>query len=313
MVKPFIFTAFFCAGILLMSPSAIAIKIDDDQKETPPTNWCKNMPPLLFKQLAEALLNNDEYFTLSALTTSCPHSDGADTELQERIKDGLKKITVINSELDIIADQTGNPDHFNTFHRSMLKNLPLHILIKIKNQKLLVGALASGNRYWQLQQKAKAQDAGALETLDLSQKQETEMSLKLLPPEVENFKEVKALDLANNKLVVFPEVLTKLPRLERLSIASNKMLFVPAYIGQLKRLREIDLQGNKFASLPPAFGRLWDIKKITIDSKLYTNQAVQDQVQIVKSRRSTTPGARFSLEIIGRPLPSFTPFDAQKP
>lgn len=271
---------------------------------------CAQLPRLVILELIDTLLANDEYFTLSSFLSTCKRvdlnssqGDGAKTPWvvgdvrKQKIKNALKQIPLINEQLDILAKQTGNEEVFNQFHRKEFREAPLFILQNIVRARILTNALYPSSPYWVLKAMALKPEAAERTLLDLTRLKEQGISITLLPPEFKNFQDLKTLILFGQKMPLFPKVLTTLPRLETLDISNNGMVFVPSYIGDMTPLREINLKKNKFASLPASFGRLWDIKQITINTELYRNQAVADQINMIKNRRSLSIVVPLDLRI----------------
>lgn len=88
-------------------------------------------------------------------------------------------------------------------------------------------------------------------SLNLSQLELTE-----LPCEIENLRNIKALDVRKNQLVALPGELRALA-LEHLNVAENRLEQVPAVVFELTTLQTLDLSFNRFG------GRLSGLSQLT--------------------------------------------------
>ncbi|CAF5149096.1 unnamed protein product [Rotaria magnacalcarata] len=64
------------------------------------------------------------------------------------------------------------------------------------------------------------------------------------------FQYLISLNLADNDLKTFPNVICHLPRLSELNLASNHIDSIPSDIAKLQSLEILNLQSNRLSSLP---------------------------------------------------------------
>jgi Leucine-rich repeat (LRR) protein len=100
-----------------------------------------------------------------------------------------------------------------------------------------------------------------LKSLDLRNNKLSEIDLT----ELTNLKE---LDLAYNKLTSLPESIGNLTNLEKLYLRNNQLTSLPDGIENLTNLEELELTANKLETLPDWFGNLTNLKVLY----LYHNQ-----------------------------------------
>ena len=94
-------------------------------------------------------------------------------------------------------------------------------------------------------------------TIDWSQRE-----LSKLPKEIENFIQLKYLDLSKNKLQDFPSEIGKLTNLTSLDLSGNQISILPPGINKLKNLTELKWEGNPLDS----------VSKIRIETLIRNNR-----------------------------------------
>ncbi|MCH2043606.1 MAG: hypothetical protein MK212_05650, partial [Saprospiraceae bacterium] len=73
---------------------------------------------------------------------------------------------------------------------------------------------------------------------------------------IEALKNLRVLDLGNNKIRNLPEVITRLPNLYRLILRNNPIGDLPRNIGLLQKLRILDIRATGISTLPLSFHNL---------------------------------------------------------
>ncbi len=89
-----------------------------------------------------------------------------------------------------------------------------------------------------------------------------------MPNGTDNLMNLIKINLFNNKLTKFPEVLTKCDGLMQLDISSNKITDISPNIKNLVFLNEINLNKNQLTNLPYEFGELKNLKSLYIRGNL---------------------------------------------
>lgn len=92
-----------------------------------------------------------------------------------------------------------------------------------------------------------------LTILDLSNDEfsESRNTITSIPNEIQNLKNLRRLNLANNQLLEISEVLGELRNLTHLDLSNNKIKYLPSKVANLSKLESLFLDGNPFNSLPP--------------------------------------------------------------
>ena len=88
--------------------------------------------------------------------------------------------------------------------------------------------------------------------------------LESFPTEVFQFKNLRELDLGNNRITEIPANVGELEKLEILNLERNKIKVVGKEIGQLRRLRYLDLGMNQIEALPHEIGKLINLEYLQI-------------------------------------------------
>ena len=96
-----------------------------------------------------------------------------------------------------------------------------------------------------------------LKKLDLSQNK-----MKEFPEMILRFKKLEHLDLSlNSEITEIPDGIENLKKLKILKLGYNDIEELPQNIGLLSDLEEIRVQGNKLKAIPASFGLLTKLKK----------------------------------------------------
>lgn len=96
------------------------------------------------------------------------------------------------------------------------------------------------------------------------------LSLYLLevPPQLETFAHLTEVDLTDNDLTAFPEVLCKLPELEVLYLNNNSITQIPISIGQLTSLTSLSINNNKIRDVSLKIGKLVRLRSLFASNNL---------------------------------------------
>lgn len=103
---------------------------------------------------------------------------------------------------------------------------------------------------------------GSISHLDLRS-----FSLRVLPPEIKEFKGLTFLDLSNNNLSDL-EVLCHLSQLETLIVKDNNVAEIPKSIDKLTRLKTLKLGFNRLETIPKTIGSLTQLERLILDHNL---------------------------------------------
>jgi hypothetical protein len=100
-----------------------------------------------------------------------------------------------------------------------------------------------------------------LETLCLSN-----CGLLTVPRQVLNLKQLKHLDLSQNKLMRLPaDLCAALSHMEMLDLSKNQLVYIPEDIDSLTHLTNLNLRSNQLTVLPPTINRLTALLELDID------------------------------------------------
>jgi len=113
-----------------------------------------------------------------------------------------------------------------------------------------------------------------LRTLDMS-----DNKLVTLPPWMGDFKMLKQLSISNNRLVALPEEIGKLIKLDSLVAHGNRITELPLSMSALTNIKSIDLSGNKLTVFPPVFNGLKKLNSLDLSKNQITEiseEAVKD-------------------------------------
>ncbi|KAJ8309184.1 hypothetical protein KUTeg_014058 [Tegillarca granosa] len=111
-----------------------------------------------------------------------------------------------------------------------------------------------------------------LRTLDLSENKLTE-----LPPVIGSFSLLKNVGISHNKLERLPEELGNLKKLESLSLESNSITALPASFVNLAALRTLNLSSNKLTVFPKQLIKLRQLDAVDLSKNKIT--IIPDDIQ----------------------------------
>lgn len=89
-------------------------------------------------------------------------------------------------------------------------------------------------------------------------------SLKEIPVEVFQFKNLQELDLSSNRISLLPDGLFKLTNLQKLDLSFNQISEIPAGIKQLTNLKVLLCKGCRLVSLPSELGQLQNLEELDL-------------------------------------------------
>ena len=78
-------------------------------------------------------------------------------------------------------------------------------------------------------------------------------------------KNLKLIDLQNNKIEALPEEVADLTFLEKLKIDNNLIKVLPSKIGRLQMLQTLTACNNQLSMLPPAFEELFRLEILLLN------------------------------------------------
>ncbi len=84
-------------------------------------------------------------------------------------------------------------------------------------------------------------------------------------PVLTHLSNLETLDLRVNKIHVFPESLRALKNLQQLYLDNNHLSFFPTVLLQLTQLKELQLGGNKIKALPADIGQLKNLRLLNLN------------------------------------------------
>lgn len=105
--------------------------------------------------------------------------------------------------------------------------------------------------------------------------------LKTLPPEIGQLTNLNGLHLGQNELTALPPEIGKLKKLERLYLANNQLTELTDAIGTLSNLTEIYLSSNRLEFLHPAIGELKNLKQLSLSKNQLT--VLPDEIKGLES------------------------------
>lgn len=97
-------------------------------------------------------------------------------------------------------------------------------------------------------------------------------SIREIPADFSNLKNLKQLSFNHNLISEIPVELFENKQLEKLSFYNNKLASVPSQIGQLENLVELDLGTNLYLDkLPSDFAKLTSLKKLFLNGNSFSD------------------------------------------
>lgn len=95
--------------------------------------------------------------------------------------------------------------------------------------------------------------------------------LKVFPPDIFKFKNLRELDLSKNKIDSIPDEIGTLTKLQRLNLSNNNIAQLPDEIGRLSNLTYLGLNRNVIEALPTTIGDLENLEVLELwDNELST-------------------------------------------
>lgn len=105
--------------------------------------------------------------------------------------------------------------------------------------------------------------------LSVTELQLNKRELVYLPPEIEKFKELKVLDLKENRFQIFPTEVLHLPNLKRINLEGNQIEALPGEVENLTHLVFLDLSSNRIKDLPEGFKGLPELRMLFLSDNLF--------------------------------------------
>ncbi len=96
-------------------------------------------------------------------------------------------------------------------------------------------------------------------------------SIKELPAEIGQLKNLQELYLSDNQLTSVPDSLEQLTNLMWLCLSHNQLTSVSDALGQLKNLRMLDLSENRLGSVPASLGQLKNLQELLLSRNQLTS------------------------------------------
>jgi Leucine-rich repeat (LRR) protein len=87
--------------------------------------------------------------------------------------------------------------------------------------------------------------------------------LEFLPRSLERLRELKYLNISQNRFSAFPEI-CHISRLVELRATDNQFSDLPSSIARLSRLRELHLRNNRLRALPTAIAELSELRLLDL-------------------------------------------------
>lgn len=103
-----------------------------------------------------------------------------------------------------------------------------------------------------------------------SPKKLSDLDLTELLPEILKLKDLKKLDLSNNKLTRFNTEFIKLQNLVRLDLSRNKLVTFDKEFAKLENLQQLILRFNNLTTFDKEFGNLHNLRVLLIDTNQLT-------------------------------------------
>lgn len=96
------------------------------------------------------------------------------------------------------------------------------------------------------------------------------LGLKEVPEELQKLKNLRTVDLSDNKIPQLPSWFVEFNNMKNLTINNSKLASLPEEFGQLKKLEVIHLCGNALSSIPASFSNLSNLKSLNLSSNRLT-------------------------------------------
>mmetsp|Transcript_17890 Transcript_17890/g.48300 ORF Transcript_17890/g.48300 Transcript_17890/m.48300 type:complete len:253 (-) Transcript_17890:461-1219(-) len=91
-----------------------------------------------------------------------------------------------------------------------------------------------------------------------------DQGLAELPERIFSLKNLRTLDVGNNKLLKLPDAVGRCSMLLTISVDGNKLKILPSVICNLGKLENLSASGNLLTGLPGALGSLKKLKKLAV-------------------------------------------------
>lgn len=88
-------------------------------------------------------------------------------------------------------------------------------------------------------------------------------------------KDIKSLDLSDDKITVLPDVFEKLTHLEHVNLTNNQISELPPSFYKLVNLKTLSLSKNQFSELPPSFFLFVNLKYLYLSYNRFTEMPYQ--------------------------------------
>jgi len=92
-------------------------------------------------------------------------------------------------------------------------------------------------------------------------------NIEVIPPEIQNLKQLSYLDLSYNNIKELPKELFNLKNLTILNLSNNKLKYIPPDIQNLSNLNQLDLLYNDIKELPSEIYNLKNLNTIKFEAK----------------------------------------------
>lgn len=98
----------------------------------------------------------------------------------------------------------------------------------------------------------------------------SDQSLKSLPPEIGQLKNLQVLNLSNCGLKQIPREISNLKHLQMLSLYGNKLKFIPYEFRELSKLEVLYLGRNRLTTLPVWVGGMGKLRRLDVSRNRMT-------------------------------------------
>jgi len=88
-------------------------------------------------------------------------------------------------------------------------------------------------------------------------------------------KKITKINLSENNLTEFPELLLQFQNLDVLDLSYNKLIKIPESIEKFKNLKDLDLGKNMLTTLPESIFKLKSLTKLDLRSNTFTYEEIQ--------------------------------------
>ena len=99
----------------------------------------------------------------------------------------------------------------------------------------------------------------------------TKCGIFSIPDEIIQFRQLQALDVADNYLTFIPDSLDQLTQLQWLYLSNNQLISVPDSLGNLEHLLRLNLHNNHLTSIPDCLGQLQSLMTLNLSHNRLTS------------------------------------------